>query len=248
MQWLVFRLYGPLASWGGIAVGEMRDSDSYPTKSAVLGLVAGAMGIRRIDEASLQSIDRDYGFAVQVESVGLGIADYHTAQVPSRSTLKGRPHATRKNELDAPREELNTILSTRSYRCDALYRVALWARPEARQPLSELEARLRQPIFSPYLGRKSCPLALPLEPQLVEAEALTAALDAASFESDALLDRERLRAHRFEPDSLHWEDDPAINSGVDAEMSVVRHDRLRSRQRWQFATRREYRAFREEGR
>src|SRR5690606_19489542 len=217
MQWLIFRLYGPLASWGGVAVGEVRDSDAHPGKSAVLGLVAAALGIRRDEETRLQALNEGYGYAVQVESTGLGITDYHTAQVPSRSTLKGRPHATRKDELAMPRHELNTILSSRSYRCDALYRVALWARPEAAQPLSMLASALRRPAFVPYLGRKSCALALPLEPQLVEAVTLSAALDAAAFASDALRDRDRLRARRQDRGSLHWEDDAGIAAGVEAD-------------------------------
>lgn len=246
MQWLIFRLYGPLASWGGVAVGEVRDSDAHPGKSAVLGLVAAALGIRRDEEAHLQALDQDCGYAVQVESAGLSITDYHTAQVPSRSKLTGRPHATRKDELALPRHDLNTILSNRTYRCDALYRVALWVRPQAAQPLSALASALRRPTFVPYLGRKSCALALPLEPQVVEADTLAAALDAAVFASDALLDRDRLRGRRPDRDSLHWEDDPRIVAGVDTDMTVSRRDRLRSRQRWQYAPRREHRALREE--
>lgn len=246
MQWLIFRLYGPLASWGGVAVGEVRDSDTHPGKSAVLGLVAATLGIRRDQEARLQALAEDYGYAVQVELTGLGITDYHTAQVPSRSTLKGRPHATRKDELAMPRDKLNTILSSRTYRCDALYRVALWARSETAQPLSTLASALQRPTFVPYLGRKSCALALPLEPQLVEADSLSAALDAAAFASDALLERDRLLGRRRDRDSLHWEDDPRINAGIDADMTISRRDGLRSRQRWQYAPRREHRALRRE--
>ena len=33
MNYLVFRLYGPMASWGEIAVGENRHSARYPGKS-----------------------------------------------------------------------------------------------------------------------------------------------------------------------------------------------------------------------
>lgn len=245
MQWLVFRLYGPLASWGGVAVGEVRDSDPHPGKSAVLGLVAAALGIRREEEAELQALADGYGYAVQVESPGLAIVDYHTAQVPSRSKLKGRPHATRRDELAMPRHELNTILSSRSYRCDAMYRVALWAQPGAPRPLAAVVDALRQPRFVPYLGRKSCALALPLEPTLVEAGTLVAALDAVTFASDGLFDRPRLDGRRQGLGTLHWDADTAIESGLGPDMTVSRRDGLRSRQRWQYAQRREHRATRE---
>lgn len=244
MQWLIFRLYGPLASWGGVAVGEVRDSDPHPGKSAVLGLVAAALGIRRDEDVRLQALAEGYGYAVQVESPGLAIVDYHTVQVPSRSTLKGRPHATRKDELAMPQDDLNTILSSRNYRCDALYRVALWAQPQAPEPLLVLVDALRRPMFVPYLGRKSCALALPLEPQLLEAATLTGALDAATFAGDSVFGRGELRRMDDGARSLHWEDDPRIESGIAADMTMSRRDHLRSRQRWQYAERREHRAFR----
>ena len=50
MECLLFRLYGPLASWGEIAVGESRHTAVYPSKSALLGLLAASLGIRRDEE------------------------------------------------------------------------------------------------------------------------------------------------------------------------------------------------------
>jgi CRISPR-associated Cas5-like protein len=38
MDYLLFRLYGPMASWGEIAVGEIRHTASYPGKSAIIVL------------------------------------------------------------------------------------------------------------------------------------------------------------------------------------------------------------------
>ena len=50
-DYLVFRLYGPMCSWGDIAVGEVRPSTVHPAKSAILGLIAAALGIKRPDTA-----------------------------------------------------------------------------------------------------------------------------------------------------------------------------------------------------
>jgi CRISPR system Cascade subunit CasD len=36
-DYLLFRLYGPLAAWGDIAVGEYRPSFAHPSKSAIIG-------------------------------------------------------------------------------------------------------------------------------------------------------------------------------------------------------------------
>ena len=82
MDLLLFRLYGPLASWGEIAVGESRHSANYPSKSAILGLVGAALGIERGDEAQQTSLQNGYQVAVEVFSTGQLLRDYHTAQVP----------------------------------------------------------------------------------------------------------------------------------------------------------------------
>ncbi len=49
-RFLLFQLAGPLASWGEIAIGEDRHSAPYPGRSAVLGILASALGIRRAEE------------------------------------------------------------------------------------------------------------------------------------------------------------------------------------------------------
>ncbi|PAP57596.1 type I-E CRISPR-associated protein Cas5/CasD, partial [Salmonella enterica subsp. enterica serovar Braenderup] len=50
-QYLVFQLHGPMASWGVDAPGEVRHSQAQPSRSALLGLLAAALGIRRDEEA-----------------------------------------------------------------------------------------------------------------------------------------------------------------------------------------------------
>ena len=49
MDFLVFQLQAPLAAWGDIAVGECRPTMAYPGQSALLGLLAAALGVRRED-------------------------------------------------------------------------------------------------------------------------------------------------------------------------------------------------------
>src|SRR5919106_1412802 len=166
-DYLVFRLYGPMCSWGDIAVGEVRPSTVHPSKSAILGLIAAAIGIKRPDtvgdenertalEEAHSALVQGYGFAVRVDAPGVPLVDYHTAQVPSSGTGRNRRQfATRRDELLAvPRAELNTILSRRDYRVDALYTVTLWARPGAPHALDEFAARLHAPVYALYLGRK----------------------------------------------------------------------------------------------
>lgn len=237
-DYLLFRLYGPLASWGVIAVGQERGSDVQPSKSAILGLLAAALGIRRDEEQRLAALAAGYGFAVRVDAGGMLLRDYHTAQVPSASDMKKRPHRTRRDELLLPRHALNTVLSSREYRCDALYMVALWASPNAPYSLAELAAALVKPQLPLYLGRKSCPLALPLQARIMTTETLAVAFSQVSFSDDAFL----TELKRDEKPAIHWEEG-IDEGGLAALMTVTRRDQPLSRRRWQFRERRERRGY-----
>ena len=97
MEQLVFQLQAPLSSWGEPAVGEYRGTSDVPSQSALIGLLGSALGLEREDEAAHAALRDGYGWAVAQLDGGSLLRDYQTAQVPPRSALKGRPHATRRN-------------------------------------------------------------------------------------------------------------------------------------------------------
>lgn len=246
MDYLVFQLQAPLAAWGEPAVGEYRGSANRPGESALLGLLAAALGVVRDDEAALQSLQRGYLFAVGVQSTGTLLRDYHTAQVPSTSTLKGRPHCTRADELAVPRHELNTILSTRDHRQDVACLVAVQARSDAPHDLSHLADALRAPRFVLYLGRKACPLATPLWPQVLAGDSALGVLEAyrALLEARIAPHADRWGRPAVEPPlrlcSLTWSE--GMEAGIPVQISAPRKDRVIRRGRWQFGDRMEHRA------
>lgn len=174
-DFLLFRLVGPMVAFGKIAVGERRDIWGEPSKSGVLGLVAGALGLTRDDAEAHQALEAGLGFAVRIDDPGRPLRDYHTAQTPkARKNLRWR---TRKDEL-ADRENLNTVLSERLYRLEARATVALWSKIEDGPELTMLRDAIRRPRFAPYLGRKSCPLGQPPRPEVLSAGGLAAAFQA----------------------------------------------------------------------
>ncbi len=266
-DYLVFQLYGPLASWGDIAVGETRPSALTPTKSAILGLVAAALRLKRPDtihyehdeprtarersecEISQTKLADGYGIAFKAESLGLPLSDYHTVEVP-----KGTGYATRRDEiLEVANQKRKggfkgTILSRREYRQDVFCAVALWARPDAPYPLESLRHALLEPGFTLYLGRKACPLALPLQPEVTKAEYVDDALATVSVRTvlSKLAEAEgreesRLSRH-FGPTTpvLLWDSD--AETRLAPEQTVSRRDAPLSRRRWQFKVRDEHRA------
>lgn len=244
MDYLIFRLYGPLASWGEIAVGGERRSATHPGRSAIIGLLAAAAGIDRHDTERQTRMNESYGMAVKLISAGGILKDYHTAQIPKAE--RKVVHQTRKSELSAGK--INTVLSSREYRTDALAVVAIWVK--AITPLftlAELEGFLKEPSFHLYLGRKSCPLAVPLEPQMVKCETLRVVFDNAKFspmicnmyDSEWAAKRET-KLFNQETVSYFWEEHSV--PGMDETQVVERYDQPISRTQWQFVPRREHMA------
>ncbi len=239
-DFLLFQLYGAMAAWGDIAVGEQRPTTSHPSKSAVLGLLAAAQGIRRDEDDKQAALAQDYGFAVRVDSTGVMLRDYHTSQVP-KNTKKLKYFHSRRDEL-AHKAALGTVLSSRDYRCDGFYTVCLWHKNTSTSSLSSLQAALEKPRFTLYLGRKSCPLALPLRAHIIAAQSIEQALQ--TFDKnreDGLLDFERetgLNVMRVSPPELYWEDTDLAHTPP--LHTTPRNDRPLSRRRWEFGKRNEH--------
>lgn len=168
---LVFLLSAPMGSFGSYAGHERRGTGLVPLRSAMLGLVGAALGLDRAD-ASGQSALQAYSVAVQAFQASTPLRDFHTAQSVPTSKVK-RP-ATRKYALAKAGNGTNTIITFRDYRCDVLIGVALWG--EGQWTLDDLSMCLRSPRFPLFVGRKSCPLASPLNSRVLLAESPAKAL------------------------------------------------------------------------
>ncbi len=233
---LVFVLHGPMAAFGGVAVGERRGGEARPARSALLGLLAAALGIERTEAAAHAAMEHGYGVAVRVDAPGVTFSDYHTAQVPP--ARRGERHATRRAELDA--RPLETILSRRDYRTDSLFTVAVWARETAPATpflttLADLAAALQRPRFCLSVGRKSCPLGLPPGPVVVTAANALAAMEARPVPAPEQVVRQRLRARA----TMLATDADGMPADVPTRWTETRRDGIASRDRWQFSLRTE---------
>ncbi|MFH9660227.1 type I-E CRISPR-associated protein Cas5/CasD [Streptomyces sp. NPDC017248] len=134
---LVLRLAGPLQSWGVSSRFTRRTTESAPTKSGVVGLLAAAAGIERGDDARLAPLAA-LRFGVRVDQPGTRVRDFHTAH-----------HGVTGASMP---------LSERFYLADAVFVAALEGDHAL---LTSLCDALRTPAYPPYLGRRSCP---PTEP------------------------------------------------------------------------------------
>lgn len=251
MDYLLFRLYGPMASWGEIAVGETRHTASYPSKSAIIGLMAAALGIKRSDAKKQQQMQQGYVIAVEVYSQGTLLRDFHTAQVPD--SVGKFTYRTRRDELVLGKERLGTILSSREYRSDALALVAVRSLLDAPYDLQTIKEHLEEPRFHLYLGRKSCPLAAPMHP-LISKEKKNFYEAFKAYKHKTILPFENSDKGNISKRDVYWlgmsnerhyywegeASDFADKLDLSRMQTRTRHDQPLSRKRWQFSPRQEH--------
>lgn len=170
---LVFTLAATLGAMGELAGHARRGSWSWPGRSAVLGLCAAAMGIRR--DGDFAALDR-LGLAVALFAEGDPLRDYHTVQTVPSAVVKhpqsrGQALWLARRSVRLGKGGADTTITLRDYRVGALYGVALWG-----EGLEAVREALLRPAFVLYLGRKSCPLSAPVAPRLVTAPDAAAAM------------------------------------------------------------------------
>ncbi len=161
-EYLVLSLVAPMGAFGDLAGHEQRGSAGWPGRSAILGLIGAALGVRRSDQTGQAALNA-WRMAVSVLHQGPVLNDFHTVQTVPSARIK-HPN-TRADALRALTRADNGLITRRSYRMDCAFGVALWG-----GDATGLEAALKAPHFVPYLGRKSCPLSAPMAPKRLEAE------------------------------------------------------------------------------
>lgn len=160
-DFLILKLHGPMQAWGEHTFEGLRPSANFPTRSGLLGLLGACIGIKRNNRKQLQQLADSVGMAVRVDERRksrrdgksrtlrvVKMTDYHTVKDAREDYTGLKKH--------------DTIQTWREYLYDAEFTVVLWNRSDATLSFDELETAIKRPLFTPYLGRRSCPLARPL--------------------------------------------------------------------------------------
>jgi CRISPR system Cascade subunit CasD len=206
---LFLRLEGPLQAWGDQqSKFVIRRTAEAPTKSGVIGMLCAALGVPR-SEAAQNWLARlgALRMGVRTDVPGVRWWDYHTV---------GADLLMRTAEGSS---KPGAMLTRREYLCDASFLVALQGEPEL---IAELEAAIKAPRWTLYLGRKCCPPSRPLleEPPTGELADLLKALKSVPWRKraegeqppptvDCLLDWEPTSEQPEAPDhALVWFDLP----------------------------------------
>lgn len=148
MRLLIIRLEGPLQSWGERSRWDNRDSALMPTKSGVIGMIACCMGIPR-EDARLVELHNALTVALRADMPGRLGADYHTVTSEQLMTADGKTQD-------------RTIVSYRQYLQDASFLLVIASRDNSL--LDRITHGLRHPVWTAFLGRKSCVPTRPLIP------------------------------------------------------------------------------------
>ncbi|NLH82473.1 MAG: type I-E CRISPR-associated protein Cas5/CasD [Phyllobacteriaceae bacterium] len=257
---VVFRLEAPIAAFGDLAIGERRTSDRRPAASAVLGMLAAALGIGR-DDPRQADLAAAWRIVTRVDALGAPLADFHTAQAPPRR--RGRGFATRADELADPLD-LATIVSRRDYWTDAAFTVLLWPADGLgdRVTAETLVAALTRPVWALYVGRRACPPSRPLAPRAIDAATVVEAFTG----WDEAEGRDRVRAKedgcvlpRHAVGDVSRRDGLALDAdfddgrplhpafaGLEVDRRDTRRDRAVDRRQWLFEPRDEILAHRDD--
>lgn len=146
MKTILLKFAGPLQAWGTGSHFEKRHTDRYPSKSAVLGMIAAGFGYRRDDE-HIEKLN-ELHFAVRIDQPGHILRDYHTAH-------RYKPKAEITEWTDSSSLD-RTYVTERYYLEDAVFVAAVGSENE--EWMTEIETAIRNPYFSLYLGRRSLPV------------------------------------------------------------------------------------------
>ena len=144
---LLFRLEGPLQSWGERSKWDYRDTADFPSKSGIVGLLSCALGLER-EDPEIAELNRQLSVIVRADRTGELITDYHTVSTDMLLNAEGKK-----------RSGAGTIVSHRGYLQDASFLVGVSG---DRALLERLRGALDFPAWPVYLGRKSCVPSVPV--------------------------------------------------------------------------------------
>lgn len=140
-EFIMLRLEGALQSWGENSKWKIRDTSLFPSKSAITGLIACAMGLKRGDK-HIRELSANIRLGIRADRMGTLLCDYHTIQgMPDLNTANGKTWNS------------NTMVSNRYYLNDASFLVVIETDDEWKNTIVNA---LKHPKWTLYLGRKSC--------------------------------------------------------------------------------------------
>ena len=164
MPTLSFYLDAPMQSWGASSKYQYRETNSFPTKSAIIGIIAAAMGIDKhaADESTkLVPLTDLLLTVVKIGKSSTRLTDFHTigGGYDKATSLREKMSIPQK----ASGAPFGTVITRRSYLTDAAFIAILEG---DNTTLDQVRSALLNPKWGVWLGRKNCLPATPLTPTI----------------------------------------------------------------------------------
>lgn len=171
-SYLILKLQGAMQAYGGHTYEDYRPSLIFPTRSAVVGLLGACLGLEREKPEPLKALSDSFELTALAHS--RQIEQRHLSQERKSKTVSLHKMTDYHTVLDARRSDGgkrdDAIVSRREYLCDAEFTLALAFHEQAAFSLEQVGQSVKKPIYTPYLGRRSCPLQRPLFENIVNAD------------------------------------------------------------------------------
>ena len=159
MRHLILNLEAPLMAFGGEAIDNYGVVRWFPSASMLTGLLANALGWRRVERERHQRLQDRLILAARIDrepAGGVRMQDFQTAQIGAADrgwTTRGRPEG----RAGGAATYLAPNLRYRDYWADMRVTVALRLQPEQEAPtLDDLASALESPTRPLFIGRKPC--------------------------------------------------------------------------------------------
>lgn len=157
MKAIILNLRGPLRSWGAMSIGDDRWTNERPTASAVIGLLGACAGIDRHNRALCAQWHMSWRMA------SLRALEWSRDRSNFTPTVRTDFQTARDSFDVSGKTKDDAVVSRRGYIEEAREVCALVFADNAQAELLELALRgLKNPVYTPCLGRRSNPLSQPL--------------------------------------------------------------------------------------
>ena len=186
MRHLIMRLEAPLMSFGGETIDSLGITRRFPPASMLTGLLANALGWRRVEARRHQDLQDRLVFAARIDQEPPGrlrMTDFQSAAInnteqswTTRGKPEGRAGGTYQNHL-----------RWRDYFADMRVIVALRLEPVGQAPtLDDLANALQEPVRRLFIGRKPALPSAPLFGRFSDGHTALAALLSVPLSEDRI--------------------------------------------------------------
>lgn len=156
MRHLILNLEAPLMAFGGETIDNHGVIRWFPSTSMLTGLLANALGWRRVERQRHQDFQDRLVFAARIDREppqGLFLRDFQTAQLAKNDrgwTTRGAPESRAGGTYVTPH------LRYRDYLADARVTAAVRLQPGGAPDIDDIAAALHEPARPLFIGRKPC--------------------------------------------------------------------------------------------